>query len=153
MIKIWCIDINAQVSLILSFSATPRQGHLGVVLYIMGYLKLTHNFRLAFDPSYLNIDHSKFQKCDWTDFFEGAVEAIPCNAPLSRGKEVNLCMFVDSNYAGDKWTKTCKTGFMIFMNMSLIIRYSNKQCTIETSVFGAKYVVMKVAVDTLHVIQ
>ena len=72
MIKIECIDIKTNVSLS-SHSAMLRQGHLEVVLHIVGYLKLRHNSRLAFDPFYLNIDHSKFWDCDWTDFYEGAV--------------------------------------------------------------------------------
>ena len=37
-----------------------RQGHLEAVLQIMGYLKLRHNSRLVFDPSYHDIDHSYF---------------------------------------------------------------------------------------------
>ena len=60
----------------------PKQGHVDAALYIIGYLKLRHNSRLAFDPSYPTMNHSNFWDCDWTDFFEGAVEAIPPNAPL-----------------------------------------------------------------------
>ena len=71
-------------------------------LHIMGYLKLRHNSRLVFNHSYPNIDNSNFCDCDWTDFYEGAVEAIPSHTPRPRGKEVNPCMFIDSNYAGDK---------------------------------------------------
>ena len=58
----------------------------------MGYLMLRHNSRLGFDPSYPNIDHSNFWKCDWTDFYEGAVEAIPPNGPppRERGGSTNV---------------------------------------------------------------
>ena len=98
----------------------PRLGHLEAALHIMGYLMLRHNSRLMFDPSYPNIDHSNFQDCDWIDFYEGAVEAIPPNAPPLRGKEVDLHMFIDSNHAGNKQTRRYRTGFMIYMNMSLI---------------------------------
>ena len=70
----------------------------------MGYLKLRHNSRLMFDLSYPDIDHSYFQECDWTDFYEDAVKAIPPNAPLPRGNEVELCMFIDSDHAGSNWT-------------------------------------------------
>ena len=80
----------------------PRQGHLEAALYIMGYLKVRHNSRLAFDPSCPDIDYSNFWECDWTDFYEGAMEAFLPNAPLSRRKEVDLHMFIDSNHASDK---------------------------------------------------
>ena len=60
MIKIGCIDINTEVSLLSSHSAMPRQGHLEAALHIMGHLKLRHDTRFAFNPSYPNIDHSNF---------------------------------------------------------------------------------------------
>ena len=78
----------------------PRQGHLETVLHTMGYLKLRHNFRLAFDPPYPKIDHSNFQECDWTDFYEGVVEVILPNTPLLEGSEVYL-----QNHADNKQTK------------------------------------------------
>ena len=64
MIEIGPIDINTEVSLLSSYSAMLRQGHLEAVLSIMGYLKLRHNSRLVFDPSYPNIDHSNFRDCN-----------------------------------------------------------------------------------------
>ena len=53
-------------------------------------MKWRHNFRLAFDQSYPNIYHSNFWECDWRDFYEGVVEAIPPKAPPRRKKEVDL---------------------------------------------------------------
>ena len=84
MIEIGQIDINTKVSLLLSHTMRPRQGHLETVLHIMGYLKLRHNTRLAFDPSYPIIDHRNFQECDGADVYDGAVEAIPPNVPPPR---------------------------------------------------------------------
>ena len=46
-----------------------------------------------------------------------------------------------------------RTRFVIHMNMSLVNWYSKKQSTIETSVFKAEFVVMKVGVETLHAAQ
>ena len=104
---------------------------------------LRHNSRLAFDPFYDNIDGSYFCDCDWTDF-DFAVEAFPPDTPLLRRKDVDLCMFLDSNHAGNKQTRRSMDRFIIYMNMSLINWYSKKQSTIETSVLGAEFVVMKV---------
>ena len=61
-------------------------------------------------------------------------------------------MFVDSNVAGYKQTRRSITGFMIYMNMSLINWSSKEQSTIETSGFGAEFAAMKVVVETLHTI-
>ena len=116
MIEIGQRDINTKVSLSSSYSAMPRQGYLEAVLHVMGYLKLRHNSRLTFDCSYPDVDHSNFWDCHWTDFDEGAVEAIPPNAPLLRGNEVDLCMFIDSNHDGNKRTRKSRTRFIIFIS-------------------------------------
>ena len=86
---------------IIAFSNT-RQGHLKAVLRIMGYLKLRHYSRLVFDPSYPDIDHSNFWESDWTNFYDGAMEAIPPNIPPPKGKEVDLCVFIESEYSCNK---------------------------------------------------
>ena len=113
MIEIGQIYINSKVSLLSSHSARLRQGHVEAALLIMGYLKLWHNSRLASDPSYSDIDCSNFCECDWTDFYEFAIESIPPNAPPPRGKEVYLQMFVDSNHADNKFTRRSRTRLMI----------------------------------------
>ena len=45
------------------------------------------------------------------------------------------------------------SGFMIYMNVSLIIWYSKKESTIKSSVFGAEFVAMKDGIKTLQAIQ
>ena len=99
---------------------------LSNALHIMGYLKLRHNSWIVYDPFY--------PECVWTDFCEVTVEAIPPDAPPPKGEDVDLCKFVDSNQPGNKINRS-RTRFMIYMNMSLINRYSKKQSTIETSEF------------------
>ena len=78
MIEIGHVDINMEVSLLSSYSVMLRQGHLEAAPHIMGYLKP----KLAFDPSYHNLDKSNFWGCDWTDFYKGSLEAIPSSVPL-----------------------------------------------------------------------
>ena len=64
MIKTGQIDINTKVSILSSHSAMPRQGHLETVFHIIGYLNMSNNTRLAFDPFYTDIDHINFWHCD-----------------------------------------------------------------------------------------
>ena len=84
-----------------------------------------------------------FPKYNWTEFYGDVAEAIPADMPPLLGEDVDLRMMVDSDHAGDKWIRRSRTGFLIFCNMALIDWVSKKQPTIETSVFGAKFVVMK----------
>jgi hypothetical protein len=72
------------------------------------------------------------------------------NALPPLGKEVDLCMMVDRNHAGDKLTRRSQTGFLIFLNMLLINWLSQKQPMVESSVFGAEFVAVKLGVETLR---
>ena len=78
-----------------------------------------------------------------TDYYEGTVEAIPLYASPPKGKEVDL----HSNHAGNKQTKRSRNMFTMYMNMPLIKWCSKKQSRIETIVFCAKFVVMKIRAD------
>ena len=87
---------------------------------------------------------------DWTHFYGDVSEAIPPSAPDPLGNSVDLGIMVYSDYVGDKSTRRSRTGFMIFMNMSLINWLSKIQLTVETAVFGAEFVAMKHGVETLR---
>ena len=144
------IDIAVKVLQLSSFLAMPRQGHLVNALHIMSYLKIKHNSRLVLDPSYPGIDMSEFNSNDkWEPFYGGVQEAKPLNAPKPLRKEVTLCMFVDSEHAGDKSDRRSRTGYMIFMNMAMINWHTKKQATVEGTVFGAEFVAMKQGVEAL----
>ena len=69
--------------------------------------------------------------------------------PRTLGKEVDICMFVDSDHAGDRVSCRSRSGFLIYVNTALVQRSSKKQSTVETSVFGAEFVTMKQGIDAL----
>ncbi len=77
-------------------------------------------------------------------------EAIPPAMPPPLGKDIDLCMMVDSNHAGDNMTRRYRTGFIIFCNSTPVIWLSKQQATIETSVFGAEFVAMKHSIKMLR---
>ena len=110
-------------------------------------LKSKSNSRLIFDPMEPNVGDSNFVECDWSDFYPGANEALPPNAPKPLGKGVTLRMFVDSNHTGDKVSRRSRTGFVIFLNYGMIDWLSKKQSTVETSVFGAEFCTMKHGIE------
>ena len=72
------------------------------------------------------------------------------SAPEPCGKEVDICMFVDSNHAGDKASCRSRSGFLMYINTALVQWFSKKQSTSETSVFGAEFVTMKQGIDALQ---
>jgi len=123
--------------------AAPRMGHLLAVIQVFGYLKAHHNSRLVHDPSYPKIYHSRFLEADWANFYGDIKEPIPHNAPESLGMPVNILIYVDADHAGDKLTQRSRTGFLIFINNSLISWYSKKQGSIEAASFGSEFMAMK----------
>ncbi len=104
MVEIGRVDIITEVSLMSSYMAMPREGHLDAVLHIFGFLKNKYNSRMCFDPTVPYCDERAFKQCDWKEFYGDVVEAIPSNAPEPRGKKVHIRMYVDSDHAGEKRT-------------------------------------------------
>ncbi len=150
MVEIGRVDIITEVSLMSSHMAMPREGHLDAVLHIFGFLKIKYNSRMCFDPTVPYCDDSAFKDCDWKQFYGNVVEPIPSNAPEPRGKSVHLRMYVDSDHAGEKRTRRSRTGFFVYINSALTQWISKKQATIETSVFGAEFVAMKIGMESLR---
>ena len=80
------MDIATEVSLLSSYLAYSREGHLETALLIMGYLKNKHNTLLVFEPTYPDIDMGDFPKYNWTEFYGDVAEAIPADMPAPLGK-------------------------------------------------------------------
>jgi hypothetical protein len=150
MIEIGRVDINVEVSILSSYQAYPREGHLHAAIHLMSFVGHKHNARLAFDPTYPSIDLNDFIEGEWKEFYGDVAEPMPAYMPKPLGKEVDVRAFVDSDHAGDKRTRRSRTGYLIYLNMALIDWFSKKQPTIETSVFGAEFVAMKNVVEKLR---
>ena len=63
---------------------------------------------------------------------------------------MDLRLFVDSSHADDRMTRRSRSGHFVFLNMAPISWLSKKQPTIETSVFGAEFVAMKIGIETVR---
>jgi hypothetical protein len=126
----------------------PRKGHLEAVFHVFAYLGLHHNARVVFDPTYPYVDMGAFIKTDWKSMYGDVKEMIPYDDPVPRGKEVDLSLFVDSDHAGEQFTRLSRTGFVIYLNMAPIVWFSKRQPTVESSVFGAEFVAMKNGIET-----
>jgi hypothetical protein len=64
MVELGRVDIAVEVSLLSSYLAYPREGHLEAAIHVMGYLCLKHNSQLVFDPTYPTINEDDFPKFD-----------------------------------------------------------------------------------------
>jgi hypothetical protein len=136
----WClelgrIDIITEVSMFSTYMCLPSEGHLEAVLHVFAYLGLHLNASVVFDPTYPDVDMGTFIKTDWKFMYGDVKEMIPSYSHVPRGKEVDLRLFVDSDHAGDQFTRRSRTVFVIYLNMAPIVWFSKRQPTVESSVF------------------
>ena len=76
MIKLGRINIITKTSLLSSHLAQPRVGHFDAAVHVMAYVGQKYSTRLVCEPSYLEICHSVFKKCDWSEFYHDAEEVM-----------------------------------------------------------------------------
>jgi len=142
------VDICTEVSIMAAYAANPRVGHLDAVYYIFAWLKKHDRSKLNFDSAYVNNKEQSLP--DWTDFDKDVKEKIPADAPEPLGKPVEMTSYIDSDHAGDKVTRRSRTGVFIFLNRALIVWYSKKQSSIETSSFGSEFSAMKTGTELIE---
>jgi hypothetical protein len=53
---------------------------------------------MVFEPAYPKIDRSAFKECNWKAFYSEAEEPVAPNMPETHGKEVDCCLYVDSDW-------------------------------------------------------
>ena len=146
MVELGRVDICLEVSMMSSHLAMPREGHLEQVFHIFAHLRKHHNTELVYDPSECEIDKSKFERKDWTTSEFGHIqgqEVLPPNMPEPRGLGFTIRAKVDADHATDTVTRQSRTGFLVYLNCSLVHWVSKKQTSVETSSFGAEFCAMK----------
>ena len=147
------LDIYVDVTLLSSYMAQPRRGHMEQVLHIFAYLKCHLQSNLVFDPNEIQWDEDKFKQYDWTSFYHDAKESIPPNAPEPRGRAVQINAFCDSDHAGNKITRKSHTGILLYVNAAPVIWYSKLQNTVETSTFGSEFIAMRICVEMIEALR
>jgi hypothetical protein len=144
------IDLTFGVSLMSRFSGAPREDQMQKLLWMFTYVKRHIESKLVFDPFSCDWSRYQFLQHDWSEFYPGAMEAIPPNAPEPRGRAIQINMFCDAAHANDHITRLSTTGFIIFLQGTPIFWYSKRQNTIETSTFGSEFVALKIATEAME---
>ncbi len=144
------VDILLETSLLSTYLAMPRVGHLNQVYRMFGYLKQYPKRKLAFDPMHPRISEKMFKQHDWHDIYRDAQEAIPWDMPKPRGNSMSTHCFVDASHGSDRATRRSQTGILIFCNRAPIIWFSKRQNTVEASTFGSEFQAMKNGVELIE---
>ena len=120
-IEIGRVDIEHEVSVLSSYQAAPRDGHLQQIFHFFAFLKKNPNLSLYFNPSPVVIYPTSFIGStaeSFCDQYRGAKEELPTDAPKARGTEVEVTAFVDASRASDKKTRQYHTGYILLVNRS-----------------------------------
>ena len=96
---------------------------------------------------------AKFEVNDWsTSEFRNiqGKEELPPNQPEERGSGFVIRGKVDANHASDTVTGRSRTGFLVYVNSSLVYWFSKKQTSVESSTFGRKLCPVRVCCEYLR---
>ena len=149
-IELGRVDILTEVSMLSSYQASPREGHLEQVYHIFGFLKRKPKLSIYFNPELPKIDPEWFTGDTPSTFreqYRDAKEELPPRMPKPRGRSVSTSSFADASHAANKVTRRSHTGFVIFVNRAPIIWYSKRQNTVESSTFGSEFIALKTCVE------
>ncbi len=144
------IVISMEISVLSTHLAAPQEGHLQQVYHYFAYLQTKPKRTLAFDSQYPMIDESRFEKCDWHDFYREAQESIPGDPPEPRGNAVSTHCFVDADHAGNRVTQCLQSGILLFVNRAPILWFSKQQNTGCQDIYIWKRVAMRIAVELIE---
>ncbi len=147
IVELGRIDICCEVSMMSSYNAAPRSGHLDAVLHIFAYLASHDRSRIVMDDGY--VPHPVEPLCVWSEFHPEAMDEVPPDMPEALGSPVQQTMFVDALHVANLVTRHSRTGRLIFLNRAPIIWFSKKQNSIETRSFGSEFMALKTGYELL----
>ena len=107
------LDILMPVSMLSRYLVTAREGHLEQVFHVFAYLKSQERSTMVFDDTEPNFDERRFKTCDWSEYYPNAVEKIPRDMPVARGKPAVMSCFVVSKYRHVKGRRSRRKGKII----------------------------------------
>ena len=156
MIELGRMDILFETTLLASYLASPRVGHLAQAVNMVSYIKKHQKSNIIMDPAYLDVhwqgnetDNPEFKRDYMKSIYHDACEDVPENAPEPRGRPLQLNVYCDSDHATNKITRRSHTGILIFANMAPISWFSKRQNTVESSTFGSEYVALRIAIEKI----
>jgi hypothetical protein len=143
-------DISYATMALSRFNMAPRENHLKAAKRILCYLKQFHKGRILFDTSYP--DHSKYvteSHHTWGEFYPDAMEELPYDMPIPKGKAVRLTIYVDADHAHDIVTRRSITGIIVLANNTPVRWVSKRQKTVESSTYGSELVAARIATELI----
>ena len=151
-VEIGRVDILTELSMLSTYQAAPRQGHLEQVLHIFAFLKKNPKLTLYFDHTEPVLDSSMFNNSTpeaFKEIYRDAQEEVPPHMPDPRGRRVTTTAYADASHAANKVTRRSHSGYILFVNRAPISWYSKRQNTVEASTFSSEFIALRVCVEAV----
>ena len=133
-------DIQYATNTLARFAVAPREGHVKRMLRLFGYLKHHAKYRLAFDMDPPNYEGLEFMEHDWTLLYPQASEDLPEEVPTPVTREVTMTVYADSSHGNCLVTRRSTTGILLTIDKTVVLTYSKRQNTVESSTYGSEFV-------------
>ena len=153
MFELGIVYICLEVSMMSSHLALPREGNLGQLYNIFAHIKKYYNTEMVFDPTVPEINELDFEQKDWTASEFGHIkvqEDKPFNMPEARGMGFTMRTKVEADHSGESITMISRTGYLVYLNISLVYWLSKKHISVESSPFGSEFCAMKLCCEYIH---
>ena len=113
--------------------------------------------RIIFDPLIEHDNENMFNrpldKEEWVYFYPDAAETMPRDMFEPLGNSVIVCAWVDENHLGNLVNKRSHPGILIYVNNALILSFSKRKNTVESSSFGSELVALRVATNMIEALK
>ena len=112
--------------------------------------------KLVYNLTVPDYDMSKFKKMDWASSEFGHVqgkEVLFGNMPEPQGQGFTISAKVNADHSSDTITRRSCTGFIVYLNLTLVYWFSKKQNSVELSSFGSEFCAIKLCCEYLQGLQ
>ena len=147
------MDVNYAVTSLSRFSASPREGHLDMLLHVFGYLKKFRNKWIKFNSGKFGVEKSNVLKADFVEKYQDAVEDVEPGLPEPLGSPMQPSICTDSDHAHDVVTRRSIMGILIYVGLTPVSSVSRHQTTIAYSAYEAEFMAMRTATQEAKVIK
>jgi hypothetical protein len=118
---------------------------------VFGYLRSWPKGKIVIDigepPVIRTVQVTRGQ--NWEEMYPDAVEDIPIDMPVPKGRKAYIIVYVDEDHARDKVTRRLVTGILLLLNNTLLQWLSKRQPTVETSTYGSEMIATRIAIDMI----
>jgi len=141
-------DISYAVSMMSSYAAKPREGHMDGVVRIFGYLKRYPNKAILLSPNNPTVedDGKNAEEYNEFGFYNDASEVIDPKHPyeIKDMEEIKMLAFVDADHAHNKGDRKSVSGYLIYFGSAPIRWLAKKQKSVSSSTYEAEYYALRI---------